>query len=109
MLAARALVILWMLHGACALGAPGPPPDPGRGESYDGRSHAPTLGDDLRLVPRLVLAPLRWLWKGLSYPARWLGNAEEKYKLMDHLYELLTSDDGQVGVRPEFSFISGYT
>ena len=106
---ARALAFLWAMQAAVVLAEPGPPPDPQNGDGYDGRPRRRwTTGDGLLLVPRVVLLPVRLVWKGISYPVVWYANADEKYHLTDRFWALLTSDDGQIGIRPEFSFISGY-
>jgi hypothetical protein len=101
----RVLVtIAWVVHAACVLAAPDPPPDPRRGEGYGGQTNGATLADDLRVVPRIILMPVRVVWRGLTYPFVAMAAGEERYHVSDHLYAILTTDDGLVGVRPEFSY-----
>jgi hypothetical protein len=95
------------VHITCALAAQGPP-DPRTGESYDGRSHGPSWRDDLLLVPRLVLTYPRLLLRTFSYPLLWLLDLEERHQLLARAVSFLTSDDGQIGIRPALEYTLGF-
>src|SRR4051794_32142483 len=85
------------------------PPDPSRGESYDGRRHGPNWKDDARLVPRLVLAPLRLLFLGLGTAAHKLLDWDEINHVHDTVFDAFSTDDGKIGVRPAFQYSISFT
>jgi hypothetical protein len=105
---ARAVALLVVLHVACAASAEEPPPDPSKGESYDGRAHEPTWKDDVLAVPRLILAVPRMILRILFWPigagTRWM----DKHHVYDRMMAAVTTEDGMIGVRPELSAITGY-
>ena len=86
-----------------------PPPDPQKGEPADGRKPAPRVADDLLLVPRLILAPPRLLWKALSVPVKSGGDAMERHHVLEWIYLALTSPDGAIGVRPQFTYAQSFS
>ena len=101
----RALVTVILLLVTCPLGAQeAPPPDPSRGESYDGRPHAPGLADDLLAVPRILLAPVRLIVKGLAVPVHHLLDWDEINHVHEKIFAALTTRDGLIGVRPSFQY-----
>jgi outer membrane protein assembly factor BamA len=113
-------ILLYSLHAACASAeeqpqppseaAPQPPPDPMRGERSDGKIvHGDGDRDALLAVPRLVLLPVRLVWMGLSVPAKAFGDGEEKYHVSKVVYRMFTSEDGKIGVRPQFSYIASFS
>jgi hypothetical protein len=98
-----------MLHTPCAVAEEpadqrGPPPDPRKGERSDGRLQPPSAAQILVWPARLVLMPLRFLWKGLSYPLAAMANHEEKHHLSQKVYLMFTTADGMLGVRPELEY-----
>src|SRR4051812_27819608 len=94
-----------MLHTPCALGDDrGPPPDPQAGERSDAKKAPPSAGQILLWPPRLVLMPLRYLWKGVSYPLAAAANNEEKNHVSQQIYLMFTTADGTLGVRPELEY-----
>jgi outer membrane protein assembly factor BamA len=105
----RAFAVALMLHFACAAEAQAPPPDPRKGESYDGREHGATWKDDLLVVPQLILTVPRLVLRALFWPigaaARWL----DKEHAVERMMAAMTSDDGLIGVRPEVAFVTGYS
>jgi hypothetical protein len=104
--------------GAAAAGAPAPngelpdavapPPNPAAGERTDARLPRPSARDELLLVPRLVLAPLRLILRGLSYPVRWFVENDQRNHVYQHIVAAFTSDDGQIGVRPMFAYATSF-
>ena len=101
----RALVIVILLLGACpASGVEAPPPDPSRGESYDGVKHGPDWRDDLLAVPRILLAPLRLTLKGLAVPVHKLLDWDEVNHVHETVFAALSTRDGLIGVRPAFQY-----
>jgi hypothetical protein len=97
---------LYLVQAACSRLAradapPGPPPpDPAKGEPSDGRAHPPRLADDLLTVPRILLAPLRLVWKALGKPIEAIASVEEKHQISRLAYLLFTTENGVIGVRP---------
>ncbi|HWE29888.1 MAG TPA: BamA/TamA family outer membrane protein [Polyangia bacterium] len=101
----RALVFVILLLVACPSSAgEEPPPDPARGDSYDGLRHPPTWRDDLLAVPRIVLAPVRLLFEGLAMPMHRVLDWDETYRVVHHIAAAVTSRDGLIGVRPAFQY-----
>jgi outer membrane protein assembly factor BamA len=80
------------------------PPDPARGESYDGIAHGPTWRDDALAVPRIVLAPLRLTLVGISIPIHHLLDWDERNHVLAGLLAAFSSRDGMIGVRPSFQY-----
>jgi outer membrane protein assembly factor BamA len=99
-----------------ALGNPGvgraeeprPPPDPSKGESFDGRVHPAELRDDLLVVPRLLLTPPRLLLNAVFHPVGALVRWMQRRFILEKMVDAVTSRDGLIGVRPAFNFVSGY-
>jgi outer membrane protein assembly factor BamA len=89
---------------ACPVAADQAPPDPSRGESYDGRPRRPKWQDDLKLVPRLVLLPPRLFFAGLGSVAQRALDWDERGRVHETIADALSSDDGQIGVRPAFTY-----
>src|SRR4051812_33223959 len=87
---------------------PRPPPDPTRGEAFDGRTHPSELRDDLLLIPRLVLTPLRVLFNAVFYPIGAGVRMSQKYDTLEKFKAATTTADGTIGVRPAFNLVSGY-
>ena len=90
-----------------------PPPDPTKGERYDGRTdigpHAWNGYDKALLVPRLILWIPRELYRHVLWPIIGPGvKLTERYHVIQWAEYALTSADGRVGVRPVFNFVSGY-
>src|SRR5512135_375925 len=101
----RALVTVFLLLAACPSWAvEGPPPDPSRGESYDGIAHGPGWRDDLLALPRIVLAPLRLTFKALAVPVHHLLDWDEINHVHEKIFAALTTRDGLIGVRPAFQY-----
>ena len=101
----RALVTVLSLLIACPSGAvEAPPPDPSRGDSYDGVVHRPGWRDDLLAVPRIVLAPLRLTLKALAVPTHHLLDWDEVNHVHEKIFAALTTRDGLIGVRPAFQY-----
>ena len=87
----------------------GPPPDPQKGERSDAKKTTTSAGQIFLWPPRLVLMPLRFLWKGLSYPLAAMANNEEKNHVSQKLYLMFTTSDGMLGVRPELEYNLSFT
>jgi outer membrane protein assembly factor BamA len=82
-----------------------PAPDPMRGEAADGRtSEDSSAADGALTFPRMLLMPPRLLWKAVSYPLVALIENDERHHVTQKIYYALTSRDGQLGVRPQFSW-----
>ncbi len=106
----RAPVLVVALLAACPdVAAEGPPPDPSRGESYDGRPHGPTWRDDLLALPRIVLSPLRFVAAGLGVPVHHLLDWDERNRVLEKILAAVTSRDGTIGVRPAFQYSISFT
>jgi hypothetical protein len=114
----RALRVAWVLivalttGGARAETTPAEtPPDPARGQGYNGR-----LTPDLKFewqnsaleVPRILLAPIRLLFRGLAVPTLYMIRFDEDHQVMAHIVAAITSPDGLLGVRPVITYISGF-
>jgi hypothetical protein len=83
----------------------GPPPDPARGEAFDGRDSHSTPGTDAALfVPRLTLLPMRLLFIALEPPTRAGIEFDQRHHVSQKLYDAITSRDGLIGVRPEIHY-----
>ena len=90
---------------------PAPPPDPSRGDRYDGRDQPAkksSAKDDALAVPRILLAPPRLLLRGAEYVTRPIAEWTERTHLPKRILRIFTSDDGQIGLRPEFSYTAGF-
>jgi hypothetical protein len=84
-----------------------PAPNPAEGESYDGaepehRSRAAYV------VPQILFFPFRLLTWATEPLARPLIEFEERHHVYGRLYEAFTSDDGKIGVRPTFRWVSSF-
>jgi outer membrane protein assembly factor BamA len=102
----RAFVIVILLLAACPASGAGeePPPDPSRGESYDGFTRKPTWRDDALAIPRIVLSPLRLLFKGLAVPTHHLLDWDETHHVVEKIFAAVTTRDGLIGVRPALQY-----
>jgi hypothetical protein len=86
-----------------------PPPDPWRGERRDGRVQAPHRASQGALwIPRILLAPIRYAIVGLGYAFKPFLDFDERHHIHQRIYNLTTSHDGLVGVRPIAWWHSGY-
>jgi hypothetical protein len=87
-----------------------PPPDPTRGERYDGRLRAPPArARGLLIVPRILFAPIRYLWIGISYPVRWTSEWMERHQIPRWVLAITTTRDGMIGIRPSLTYTSSFT
>ena len=102
-------IILFTLLAACPVRAEAPPPDPSRGDSYDGRAHAPGWRAEVTLVPRLVLTPLRLTFRGLGWCVHHVLDWDERNHVYATVLAALSSRDGLIGVRPAFQYSVSYT
>jgi Omp85 superfamily domain len=107
MRSAAALLVL-LLHGSVHAAPAGPPPDPSRGETFDGRPRRASWRADVLAVPRIMLAPLRVLVRALEWSARPGTEWAERVHLLRRVVRLLTSADGLIGVRPSLSYTSSF-
>jgi hypothetical protein len=87
----------------------GPPPDPRKGERSDARISPPSAAQIFLWPPRVLLMPLRFFWKGFSYPLAGMANSEEKHHVSQRLYLMFTTADGMLGVRPEVEYNLSFT
>jgi hypothetical protein len=102
------LLLAALLSTRPALAQESPPPDPSKGDSFDGREHRPTVTQGFLFVPRLVLWLPRMIYRVGFYP---LGNSirwSEEHAVMPRVAMALSSPDGAIGVRPMFDFVTGY-
>ena len=97
-------VTVILLLAPCPSRGEEPAPDPSRGETYDGRPHGPGWRDNLKLVPRLVLTPLRELFAGLGWVAHHLLDWDERNRVHETVLAAATTSDGTIGVRPAFQY-----
>src|SRR5205823_11707991 len=97
--AVATVAVLLLLIACLAARAEEPPPDPSRGDSYDGRPHGPGWRDDLKLVPRLVLAPARLVFVGLGWTTHKLLDWDEIHRVHETIFAAFSSDDGKIGLR----------
>jgi hypothetical protein len=111
--AGRALLVLMLLARTALAEGPRtetrlPPPDPTRGERADGKTAESRAKDAWLAVPRFLLLPIRLLFYAIEAPTKSSIEFDERHHISDHLVDLLTSSDGKVGIRPTFSWISGF-
>jgi len=66
------------------------------------------FGDILRFIPRLVLAPPKYVFKGLFYGIRHAGIFVEKNALIDKTIDLLFNDARTAAILPTATFSSEY-
>jgi hypothetical protein len=85
-----------------------PPPNPASGESYDGKTVESSPAKAALWVPRVLLFPFRLLFWALEPPSRLGVEFEQEHHLYGHLYSALTSDDGQIGIRPTFHWVNSF-
>src|SRR6185312_8319702 len=100
----RVSVTVILLLIACLAHAEGPPPDPSRGESYDGATHTASATEDLLWVPRVLLAPVRFLFRAIAVPMHHLLDWDEVNHVHETVFAGFTSRDGTIGVRPSFQY-----
>jgi outer membrane protein assembly factor BamA len=105
----RAFAIVFLLLVACPARAEQPPPDPSRGESYDGVPRRPTWRDDALAIPRIVLAPFRLLFKAIAVPMHHLLDWDEQKHVHDEVLAALSTSDGKIGIRPAFEYSISFT
>src|SRR5688572_20870250 len=74
-----------------------PPPDPRRGEAAQGLEVQPRRPPSLA---RLILTPPRAAVQGIDVPIFVTIDEVERHRVLQRLHDLLTSEDGLVGVRP---------
>jgi hypothetical protein len=99
--AGRLLLLVALARAAAAEEPRLPPPDPARGERYDGRTSAPPDRDWAYWPGRVALFPFRLLFWGLEPPAHYTTELEQRHNIYRHLHDLMTSRDGLIGLRPE--------
>jgi hypothetical protein len=104
----RARAFMLIVLCAYRAAAEEPAPDPSRGERYDGRAGVTALRDDVVLVPRLLLAPLRLTFVGLGAGLRPLVEWDERHHVHETILAAFSSRDGQLGVRPAFQYSLSY-
>jgi hypothetical protein len=92
---------------AAADGSLAPPPDPAAGEPTDGRLDPPPARR-WRLVPELMLFPLRSIFWAASYPIGAALRFEDRHHPLARLSSLLTWNDGERGLRPAFYYSTIY-
>jgi hypothetical protein len=86
-----------------------PPPDPSKGERYDGRPpQNASAGSSALWVPRVLFFPVRLLMWGIEPASKSGVEFEQQHHLYSRLYSAFTSDDGQVGLRPTFTWVSSF-
>lgn len=106
----RACAIVLLLLAPCpTIAAEGPAPDPSRGESYDGVAPRPTWRDDALALPRIVLSPVRLLFKAIAVPVHYLLDWDEENHVHEEVLAALSTKDGQIGVRPAFQYSISFT
>jgi hypothetical protein len=103
------LVLLIVTTPAVAHAADGgsaPPPDPAKGERFDGRRSDPGAArrDAALAIPRLVLVIPRLAWRALFVPVGLAARWAERNHVMQRVLDAITSRDG---VRPVVDFVSG--
>jgi hypothetical protein len=91
----------------CAQPVEGRAPDPRCGEALDGRA-APPLPSTTHTVAQIALLPPRAIAAGLFYPLVQTADVVEAYHVQNWLEAWLTSDDGNVGVRPIVKYATGF-
>lgn len=82
----------------------GPPPNPARGETYDGRPSRRPAGYWALTPPRILLAPFRFTFRLLEWPARWATEFEERHHIGQRLVDMSTWGEGTIGIRPLFTY-----
>jgi Omp85 superfamily domain len=80
-----------------------PPPNPAAGERPDGRLD-PLPKRRWRLVPEILLAPLRGIFWVIRLPTEPALKAEDRHHPFARFLSWITWSDGQRGLRPAFSF-----
>lgn len=86
-----------------------PPPDPSRGERFDGRRSDPAAArrEAALAVPRALLVLPRLLWRAIWVPIGIGARFVERHYVFQRVLAAITSRDGLVGVRPAVSVITG--
>ena len=97
--------LVYALAVAPACGESDRPPDPRCGDSLDGRGPPPEAGVS---AGRAVLVVPHLLSEVVFWPILKTSAFVERHKLPQRLHAITTSDDGLVGVRPEFQYASGF-
>jgi hypothetical protein len=106
----RALAIIFLLLVPCPPStAEEPAPDPSHGESYDGVPRRPTWRDDALAIPRLVLSPVRLVFRALAVPIHHLLDWDEVNHALETVFAAVSTKDGKIGVRPAFQYSISFT
>ena len=83
------------------------PPDPRCGEHLDGR--VPTPPPASLQAARAALAAPRLVTRALLWPVVQTSDVIERYRVFEWLRAILTTDDGEVGVRPAMVYSTSFT
>jgi len=97
--------LVYALAAAPACGDADRPPDPRCGDSLDGRGPPPEAGVS---ASRAVLVVPHLLSEVVFWPILKTSAFLEHHKVPQRLRAITTSDDGLVGVRPEFLYASSF-
>jgi hypothetical protein len=90
----------------CSLPASERPPALRCGEALDGRAPAePSVG---RQIGRATLVVPRLVTRVVFWPVVTTTDVVEHHRVMEWMRAVLTSDDGLVGVRPEFQYATSF-
>ena len=87
------------------------PPDPSVGERYDGQIEPERRSDwrdGLLWVPRVILYPIRLIFRGLWFPVRQGLEYDERHQVSQRVVDAFTSDDGLLGLRVAFAYTTGF-
>ena len=106
---AFATVILLLASVPASAAETSPPPDPSRGESYDGAERRPSWREDALAVPRIVLSPVRLVFKAIAVPVHHLLDWDERNHVADEILAALSTSDGKIGIRPAFQYSISFT
>lgn len=89
---------------------PGPPPDPTRGDRYDGRARGPLMTpNEALVVPRLLFSPIRLALDAVAAPVQSLLTWEERNHVLGTILRALSTEDGMIGLRPAFLYSISFT
>jgi hypothetical protein len=99
----RALAILLLVRTASAEER-APPPDPSRGERYDGLAPQPNHTAEALALPRAALFPVRGLFLLLKPPIKSATEFEAKNHVTQRLVDAFTWRNGTMGLRPEIEY-----
>jgi Omp85 superfamily domain len=106
------MLLLLSLCSSAAAAEPAPvppPPDPAAGERRDGRTVDPSKAHERALaVPRALLAPFRYLFKLIGWSVKPGADFDEHHHVHERVYNLTTSPDGLIGIRPVLNYQTRY-